>query len=116
MLLIAVILCTFWLPSGTCKDIPQNIDSIIEELQKRLAQQERKLEHQERQLENVAKESVVTKELFEKAVISVSRLKWCKKTCSTQKLSWDFYIELSEEVGAQPIPSKQLNINNKAKF
>ena len=62
MLLIAVILCTFRLPSGTCKDIPQNIDSIIEELQKRLMQQEKKLE----QLENVAKE------LLEKAVIAVS--------------------------------------------
>ena len=109
VLLIAVTLCTFSLPSGTCKDIPQNIDSIIEELQKRLAQQERKLEQQERQLENVAKESVVTKELFEKAVISVSILKWCKKTCSTQKLSWDFYIELLEEVGRVHSRSPQNN-------
>ena len=116
MLPFAVILCTVWLPSGTCRDIPQNVDSIIEELQKRLEQQERKLEQQERkleqqerQLENVAKESVVTKELFEKAVISVSILKWCKKTCSTQKLSWDFYIELSEEVGRVHSRSPQNN-------
>ena len=100
MLLFVVILYTFWLPSGTCKDIPQSTDSIIEELQKRLIQQERKLEKQERKLEqherklerqegklgqqegrlgqqdrlleNVVAESRVTRELLEKAVISVS--------------------------------------------
>ena len=107
MLLFVVILYTFWLPSGTCKDIPQSTDSIIEELQKRLVQQERKLEKQERKLEkqerkleqherklerqegklgqqegrlgqqdrlleNVVAESGVTRELLEKAVISVS--------------------------------------------
>ena len=65
-------LCTFWLPSGTCKDIPHSTDSIIEEIQKRLIQQEKKLEQQDRQLENVARESRVTKELLEKAVIAVS--------------------------------------------
>ena len=91
------------MPSGTCKDIPQSTDSIIEELQKRHLQQERKLEKQERKLEqqerklerqegklgqqegrlgqqdrlleNVVTESGVTRELLEKAVISVSILK-----------------------------------------
>ena len=95
MLPFAVILCTFWLPSGTCKDIPQNVDSIIEELQKRLEQQERKLEQQERKLEqqdrlleNVVTESGVTRELLEKAVISVSIKKWCTK------LSWYHHTEI----------------------
>ena len=101
MLLFIVILCTFWLPSGTCKEIPQSTDIIIEELQKsflhqqrkleqqerKLEQQQRKLEQQDRLLENVVVESGVTRELLEKAVMSVSILTLCRKTCGAQKLS-----------------------------
>ena len=48
-------------------------------MQRKLEEQQRKLEQQDRLLENVVLESGMTRELLEKAVISVSILMWCTK-------------------------------------